>query len=59
MLLRLNNISAHGRFVIKLIYFQLQEELIRLGLPNNVTMHLRDYRMINPWRWRTVLCSFQ
>jgi len=48
MLLRLNNISAHGRFVIKLIYFQLQEELIRLGLPNNVTMHLRDYRMINP-----------
>ncbi|XP_039543844.1 macrophage mannose receptor 1-like [Pimephales promelas] len=32
----------------ELVIIQLQEELIRLGLPNNVTMHLRDYRMINP-----------
>ncbi|XP_050961458.1 C-type mannose receptor 2 isoform X1 [Labeo rohita] len=26
----------------------LQEELIRLGLPSNVSMHLRGYRKINP-----------
>ncbi|KAK7131337.1 hypothetical protein R3I94_016466 [Phoxinus phoxinus] len=32
----------------ELVIIQLQEELIRLGLPNNVTMHLRDYRKINP-----------
>ncbi|XP_048021426.1 LOW QUALITY PROTEIN: macrophage mannose receptor 1-like [Megalobrama amblycephala] len=44
----LNNISAHDRFVIKLIYFQIQEELIRLGLSSNITMHLRDYQKINP-----------
>ncbi|XP_048021629.1 macrophage mannose receptor 1-like isoform X1 [Megalobrama amblycephala] len=31
-----------------LVIIQLKEELIKLGLPNNITTHLRDYRMINP-----------
>ncbi|XP_050949045.1 lymphocyte antigen 75-like [Labeo rohita] len=32
----------------ELVIIQLQEQLVRLGLPNNVTMHLRGYRKINP-----------
>ncbi|XP_043077471.1 C-type mannose receptor 2-like isoform X2 [Puntigrus tetrazona] len=32
----------------QLVIMQLQEELMRLGLPRNVTMNLRDYRKINP-----------
>ncbi|ROL47474.1 C-type mannose receptor 2 [Anabarilius grahami] len=32
----------------ELVIIQLQEELIRLGLPSNATMHLRDYRKIKP-----------
>ncbi|KAK2872517.1 hypothetical protein Q8A67_022414 [Cirrhinus molitorella] len=32
----------------ELVIIQLQEELMRLGLPNNVTLNLRDYRKINP-----------
>uniref|UniRef100_A0A8C1IKZ1 Macrophage mannose receptor 1-like n=1 Tax=Cyprinus carpio TaxID=7962 RepID=A0A8C1IKZ1_CYPCA len=32
----------------ELVIIQLQEEMMRLGLPRNVTMNLRGYRKINP-----------
>uniref|UniRef100_A0A8C1AEM0 C-type lectin domain-containing protein n=1 Tax=Cyprinus carpio carpio TaxID=630221 RepID=A0A8C1AEM0_CYPCA len=32
----------------ELVIIQLQEEMIRLGLPRNVTMNLRGYRKVNP-----------
>ncbi|XP_059381521.1 macrophage mannose receptor 1-like [Carassius carassius] len=32
----------------ELVIIKLQEQLVRLGLPENVTMHLRGYRKINP-----------
>ncbi|KAL1253177.1 hypothetical protein QQF64_017870 [Cirrhinus molitorella] len=40
--------SLSNSQIEELVIIQLREQLVRLGLPNNVTMNLRGYRKINP-----------